>query len=424
MTGRQHTQDWRCTKVEIGTEIFRTVIRRVLGAADEPGIVLGVLNVPQDLAGLHVDCHHGIGRLWGRFGVGIAGRDIKDATRGINRGGMPHGGACRRVELCSRRILARRPGAIGNRIGLPDHSTAGRIQRQNAAAKCAARVVHAAACGFLSGRDRDVESPCMKRRGSGDGRERMRIGDDLPQHLASGGVQRVHVGPYVAEVDGVPRARHVGRSHADGVSHAGLCLKGPVDASGRRVEGVHVAGIDTDEDFAARNRGLSVHRGDAWKAESPFELQPRHLFGRKTAAFWKRALVASATPSVPGWVRREIAETSIGRAAVRHHACLSGLRGAKLAAAQELGHCTLDVILDVLDIQTHRTARDGLKDRLRRHLAERCRLGRTFDRGARRAWICVAGGATLVNQANHTRRRLCGRALDGDQQDRYRADRI
>src|SRR5580704_3908741 len=83
---RERSQDWRGTKVVVGSDILWAVLGWIVRAASrKPDIVPSVLRGPQNFSRIHVDGHYavcGFLRLI-TFRVGIAGANIEGVVRRI-----------------------------------------------------------------------------------------------------------------------------------------------------------------------------------------------------------------------------------------------------------------------------------------------------------------------------------------------------
>ncbi len=98
-------------------------------ADDVEDVILGELLGPQQLAAVQVEGQDGIAgfRRWLRKIIACAGVD--DSALDVNRGRRPDAGARRAPVLHSRRGFGCGLRLLGNRVGLPDLFSAGRVQR-------------------------------------------------------------------------------------------------------------------------------------------------------------------------------------------------------------------------------------------------------------------------------------------------------
>ena len=162
------------------------------GASAAENVARGELVRPRDFSGLQIQRHHGIAGRGRRRRIVVAGGDVQQPARGIERG--------RRPDRCARRSpqLAGLPGSI-HRVGVPHRCAVANAQRGHASAKCAAGIIGAAGAIFLPRRHRHEHGPVVLHRRSGQPRGIVLVDFLLPQLVSGGRVQRIEPPELIAE---------------------------------------------------------------------------------------------------------------------------------------------------------------------------------------------------------------------------------
>ncbi len=200
-SARKIPQNGRRAKIIVGTNILRTILRRIFHAATrKPRVVLRVLMRPQNFSGGHVQRHDGVscGRGWGL--VSVTSADIKGVALDVNGGRIPHRAAVGRPDRYSLGSFSGSFRRFRNGICFPDLFSRIRVQRYDAATKCAAGIHRTDASGTLfSRRNWNVESVLIKCGSASDARKRMILHLNFPELLAGLGIKHINVCSHVAK---------------------------------------------------------------------------------------------------------------------------------------------------------------------------------------------------------------------------------
>ena len=191
----------------------------------------------------------------------------------------------------------RAPWRRGSSVPSPDK----RIERNDAAAEAAAGIFRVRGQSLFGGRDRHEQRSADERRRTGDPRRRLIVDTRRPQNFPGHRVQRVDVGVAVADIGG-PSPGIL--SNRDRRAHQRTGIELPIGAAGGRIERIDVSTLAADEHAAADDGRLGEPKARVGKGERPFELEARHIRGRKLRhrRRLKPALLRINAPPVP--VRR------------------------------------------------------------------------------------------------------------------------
>src|SRR5881628_30145 len=135
------------------------------------------------------------------MGIVHTGAGVDHSVLQIQRWRRPDGNARWSPRFRTRLILSRYPGFFLHQVCSPYPISGSCIQRDHAAAKCAA-LVFGTGCGkrFVSAGNRNVEPPSLELRRAGNYCEWMFVGARLPTEGAGFGIQGVDVPSEVTEV--------------------------------------------------------------------------------------------------------------------------------------------------------------------------------------------------------------------------------
>src|SRR5512135_466091 len=200
----------------------------------------------------------------------------------------------------------------------------------------------------------------MEHGSGGDGRSGMFVRTHSPQLFACGSVQRVHVSRGIAKKD-----RRIARDFSRRDSRANLRLNhgGPVDAAGRRVEGVYAAVLAADENPAAIHSRLRAQRGRIREGEGPLQSEAGNGVSLQ-AGLTRRKETRVGEPASPTGPASTVFPGGVRQAGVRD-----------LITSSFYGHGGAQKVRDLLAfvavkrrcLRFHDAALDGPKNRGGRH---------------------------------------------------------
>ena len=114
----------------------------------------------------------------------------------------------------------------------------------------------------------------MQQRGCGYARCKMVVHMSFPQQLSGRRIQRIDVGFLIAEISSGGLSDHWrGR-------HASICLEGPIDTPGTRVQRIKSARFASDENPSAGNARLRACDIRITQSERPLEFELGNIAGR------------------------------------------------------------------------------------------------------------------------------------------------
>ena len=260
----ERAQNTGVTKVRVHDRVPRTVRFVLPDAGEGPPVVLRKLSRPQDPAGIHFERDNGVAHVRWRIGIVHTGAGVDHFVLQIQRWRRPDGNAGWSPRFRAGLILSRDPGLFLNQVRSPYPISGSCIQRDHAAAKCAA-LVCGTGCGkrLVSAGDRNVEPPGLELRRAGNHCEWMFVGARFPTEGAGAGIQGVDVPSEVTEV-------HETVCDSRRNPHARSCGVSPVQTPRFCIERVHRSIRRSHKNLAVDDGGHTKRGRDARESECPF----------------------------------------------------------------------------------------------------------------------------------------------------------
>ena len=219
----------RRPEIEVGAFGLRAVrSRRRIAAGDGIRVPCCYLARPEQLSGIEVEGHEGIGSAGWRVRITVSRGHINRALRGVDGGRTPYRSTGRPVKLDPLLVLTGGLRFLRDGKRLPDGFAGGGVKCRDAPPEAAAGVIGTGSGDLFTRRNRHVQAPFKKRGASRDDRGRVVADAGLPEDFARDSVGGISIGVLVAE-EGCPAPALP--TDGDGRAHGKIHLRRPVSAA-------------------------------------------------------------------------------------------------------------------------------------------------------------------------------------------------